>query len=789
MRLYLEWLGDFIDISDKSPEELGNSLSLSGTEVAGVEYPWSYVEGALVGRVVSTGIHPESERLQITEIDIGARKITVVTADLTVKKGETVAVLPEGSSLSGMKIEKKEFLGVESEGMFLSLEELGLEDKSLTILRLEEGRPGDSVVELLGLDSPVVEVELTANRGDCLSVVGLARELGAIFEKKITRPEVDESIQTGDDPFLKVKLNDNGCIRYTALLVDHVKIGESPLWMKKRLVAAGLRPINNVVDITNYVMLETGHPVHAFDVEKIGSTEIVVRKARNGEKLELLDGKTVELDNNDMLITNGETPLALAGVMGGEESGVYSTTKRVLLEVAVFDPVRIRKTARKLGISTDSSYRFERGIDYEDSIYVIRRLADLMKQLCSANVGSNIVDAGRVPELQHIKLRESYVSERLGGAVPPEKIGRILESLEFSVKRTDDGWKVKPPAFRAYDTKLEIDLVEEIGRIYGYDRIVNELPRISPISGGVPESLKRQKRLKDLMVANGFDEVVTYSFVNPEEIAKVNKGVDCIALRNPLSKDMAVLRPSLVYNLLAAASYNFRRQNRDIKLFEIASVFNPLEKQCETTALGFVATGRENPQDYSDKRVIDFFTIKGIIDEFFSLYGLTPAYKPSSAPWLERGKAVSVEIEGARAGFLGAVDPAIADSLYEIKSGEVFIAELNITLIESMMKEFAGAKKISPFPRVFRDLSFLVPYSIDYGQLEKLITDTLEGTFFNEVRVSDLYEGKGIEHGYRSITVTLAFESFEKTLTDEEINSLIELVLKETEEIGVKLRG
>ncbi|HCO69085.1 MAG TPA: phenylalanine--tRNA ligase subunit beta [Mesotoga infera] len=789
MKLYLEWLNEFIDVTDKTPEELSNSLSLSGTEVAGIEYPWEYVQGAVVGRIRSTRPHPESERLLITEVDIGSREAVIVTADMTVKSGETVAVLPEGSSLSGEKIEKKEFLGVESEGMFLSLEELRLEDKSLTIMRLKEGRLGESVVELLGLNSAVIEVELTANRGDCLSTIGMARELGAIYERKVEKPGVDESIESGEDPVLKVILRDSGCSRYTALLMNDVNICDSPLWMKKRLVAAGLRPINNVVDITNYVMLETGHPIHAFDVERIGSTEIVVREARNGEKLKLLDGKIVELDSNDMLITNGETPLALAGVMGGEDSGIYLTTKNVLLEVAVFDPVRIRKTARKLGISTDSSYRFERGIDYEDSLYVMKRLADLMKQLAGASVGSKIVDAGEVIKTEPINLRESFIIQTLGGSVPIEKTTSILKNLGFKPEKTESGWKVTPPPFRAYDTKQEIDLVEEIGRIYGYDNFENELPRILPISEGVPESLKRQKKLKELMVAYGFDEIVTYSFINPDEISRIDASVEHLDLANPLSMDMAVMRPSLIYNLLSATSYNYRRQNRDIKLFEVASVFDPKKEQGETTALGFVSTGRENPLDYSDKRVVDFFTFKGIVDEFFSLYGLTPSFSSFSTPWLEKGKAVLVEIEGVDVGFFGAVDISIADSLYEIKSGEVYIAELNLSLVESMMKKFAGAKKISPFPRVFRDLSFLVPHSVKYGDLEALISKTLEGTAFGEIRVSDLYNGKGIEPGYKSITVTLAFETFDRTLTDEEINCLVDLVLRETEKIGVKLRG
>lgn len=789
MRIPLEWLREFTDISDKSVEELSASLSLSGTEVEAIEYLWGDLEGARVGLVESVSEHPKSDRLLVVRVNLSDETLTIVTADTTVRAGERVAVLPEGASLKGEIIASRNFHGIESEGMFLSLEELGLADRSTGIMRLEEGAPGSGLKSLLGLDWPVIEVELTANRGDCLSMTGIAREVGAINAQKVSRPSVSDDIPVKTDPELKVVLKEGDCQRYTALVLDNVNVRPSPFWLRKRLVEAGLRPISNVVDITNYIMLESGHPIHAFDLDRIGSKQIIVRSAREGEKLELLDGRVVELEEGELLITNGATPLALAGIMGGKNSGIDSSTTRVLLEVAVFDPVRIRKTARRLAISTDSSYRFERGVDGADSIHVMRRLADLMRELACAEPTSSIVDEGKPQEERIIELRRNFVSSRLGKVLPDLEIEKLLTRLDFKLSKTESGWKVRVPAFRVYDITQEIDLVEEIGRIYGYDRLEDVLPRILPVSAGVPDTLKRQAKLKELMVANGFDEVVSYSFINPEEIQRVDEKLECLHLLNPLSMDMAVMRPSLIFNMLSAASYNYRRQNRDLKFFEIASIFSPQADRKESTALGLVATGRENPLDFSDKRDIDFFSAKGIVQEVLSLYGLVGEFEPLDKSWLEKGKSVSVKVRQREVGFFGMFNPSMADKLYEIKSGELYLGELNLTFIDCMREEFKKPESLSNFPRVFRDLSFLVPLSVPYSQLEELLRETLEGTTFREVWVCDIYRGKGVERGFESVTVTLLFESFQGTLTDEQVNGYIELVLGALKKIGVKLRG
>ncbi|ACR80822.1 phenylalanine--tRNA ligase subunit beta [Kosmotoga olearia] len=786
MRIPVEWLNEIIDLSDKDVQELTSALSLSGTAVEGVEYPWDYLEGAVTGKIEKVIPHPNADKLVVTEVNIGDKLLTVVTADLSVKPEEYVAVLPEGGRLWDLEIRKRNFRGVMSEGMFLSFEELRLEEKSTHILRFSEAVPlGKDVKDILKLNYPVIEVELTPNRGDCLSMIGIARELRAIYKRPLKIPEINEV--KGTDKPVEIRIEDEGCQRYTALVMKNVRVKESPLWLKRRLIAAGLRPLNNVVDITNYVLLETGHPVHAFDLAKIPNKKIVVRNASQGEKMTLLDGKVIELLDTDLLITDGETPLALAGIMGGANSGISEETTDVLLEVAVFDPVRIRKTARRLGISTDSSYRFERGIDAKDSLYVIKRLATLLQQLASAEIASGIIDVGQSSEPGTIHLRKWFVDKVLGTVVPIKDVEEILLSLGFSLKESGDGWNVTPPSHR-HDIDQEIDLVEEIGRIYGYDKIESELPRITP--GGCSQSseVKTIKRVKNIMTSLGYDEVITYSFINPDSITSLDKNLKYTLLKNPLSIEMSALRPSLLFGLLEVASYNYRRQNRDLKIFEVGKIFSVDPKKPESLSLGFLAMGKENKEDYTDKRMVSFYTFKGVVEDVLESYGVSVTFKEPEESWLEKRASADIYIGEKKIGFFGVFDSSLADRLYEIKNAEVFIAELDLeSLLEKETKRCINVN-MSPFPRVFRDLSILISPEITYEKIKETIQKA-GSKYLTDIRVTDIYRGKGIPKGFRSITISLTFESFTETLKEDEINSAINNIISSLEEIGVKLRG
>jgi len=784
MRISVEWLNDYIDLTDKNALELANALSLSGTEVESVEFPWNYIEGAFTGRIESVEEHPDADNLVVTKVSVGEKLYQIVTADKTVKAGEYIAVILSGGKLWNLEIKDRKFRGINSEGMFISLEELRLEEKSETVFRFDHPvETGKDIRETLKLDSAVIEVELTANRGDCLSMFGIARELKAIYRKEIEYP----SAEIEENPKEKIDISiEEGCKRYTALLMDNVTIKESPLWMKRRLVAAGLRPINNVVDITNYVMLETGHPIHAFDADLIGGNRIIVRKAKSGEKLTLLDGKEVELIESDLLITNGEEPLALAGIMGGMKSGISPNTRRVLLEVAVFDPVTIRKTARRLGISTDSSYRFERGVDPSDSFYVIKRLASLISEFSGATVSSRITDAGTPSEKIKLHLRKWFVDKVLGTVVPIEDIESILSHLGFELEEAGDGWEVEVPAYR-YDITQEIDLVEEVGRIYGYEKVPSVLPRILPSQESIPVEIKEIRKLKRILTASGYNEVINYSFLNPEKIKKVSGDFDPPMLQNPLSLDFSAMRPSMIFGLLETASYNFRRQNKDLKIFEIGNVFQNTDKVNEHLSVALLAMGKENAEDYTDKRTLSPYTFKGIIESILQLYGVKYSFEPASEDWLEKRAAADVIINGEKVGYFGIFNAEIADRVFEVKGQELFIAELNVDKLIELKKTVVKETIISPFPRVFRDLSLLVPHHLNFSEVEKTITE-YAGKYLTSVKVIDIYKGKGIPEGYRSITVTLTFESSENTLTDEKVSSAIENIIRSLKNTGVNLR-
>lgn len=786
MKIPYEWLSDYINISDKTPEQIADSLSLSGTEVESVEYPWDYISGVVTAKILSVEPHPSADNLVVTKVDIGTDTSTIVTADTSVKAGEYVCVIKPGGKIEDLKIKARKLRGIESEGMFISLEELKLEENSEKVYRFPEAvETGNDIKDLFKLNSGVIEVEITANRGDCLSINGIARELGAIYDKPVSASS--SSTKTGTGKTMNVEVKTDGCVRYTGLIVDNIDIKPSPLWMRRRLVAAGLRPINNVVDITNYVMLETGHPVHAFDLEEIKTDTILIRDAKPGEKLTLLDEREISLMESDVLITNGTHPIALAGIMGGLESGINGSTRTVFLEVAAFDPVAIRKTARRLGLSTDASYRFERGVDSGNSVEIINQLVQLLEDLAGGKVVSDLIDVGGPLEKTSIHLRKWFVDQVLGTVVPIKKVESILVSLGFELIEKGDGWEVKCPLYRN-DIYQEIDLIEEIGRIYGYDHIESELPRISPVGGGLPYELKKNAKLRNLVEAHGFDEILTYGFINPETIGKIDNEKEFIQLRNPLSLDMAALRPSMIYGLLESASYNYRRQNKDLRFYEVGKIFNTGSKR-EKSALGLLAIGRKNPIDYTDRREVDFYSMKGIINDILSYLGVDCEFKASSEKFLEKRASADIYVNGEKVGYVGIFNTELADNLYEIKTDEVLISQIDIQAVDEL--KISGKKaisKISPFPRVFRDLSFLIPLGLTFDKIEKAIEEA-EAKDISEITIADVYSGKGIPEGYTSLTITITFESFKGTLTDERVNRGISRIVSNIGKLGASLRG
>jgi phenylalanyl-tRNA synthetase beta chain len=768
LRLSINWLKDFVNI-EKSAEEIAEKLSLTGTNVEEIINPFDVEGKIVVGKVIDVEKHPDADKLIVCKVDVGDQIKTILTGDLSVSKGDTVPVALEGARLFDLKIVPRKMRGILSEGMMCSLQELGLEEKSSGVYKFkEEVQPGTDVVEYFGLKDKVLDIEITPNRPDCLSVIGIAREVSAIYD-------VDLNLKIknieGKEKFpVEIKIESDGCYRYTARVIRNVTVKESPMWLKKRLIAAGLRPINNIVDITNYVMLETGHPVHAFDLKNV--PKIVVKDAKGGEEVLLLDENKYKLLGGEVLITDGEKILALGGVMGGEESGVKDDTKDILLEVAMFDPVRIRKTSKAHGIITDSSYRFERGVDPNDAIYVINRLTELILEL-SGGTPTDILDLyPRKIDRTEIDFDFNFTNKVVGENIEEDVQKKILGRLGFEV----EGNKVFVPTYRYFDVTRPIDLVEEISRIYGMEKIESEPFRILINSNSRSKNQKLRYKLKDALKAEGFLEAMNLSFVSNDIVGKWNFTGFSVRISNPINEEMAVMRPSLLYGLLDSLSYNYKRQNRDVKLFEVGKVFieeNGQPKDVEK--LAFVATGRINKRDYTDQRMIDFYTFKGYIENLAEEFNLKFEFEPAEVEGFVPTRCARILLNGQEIGVMGMLDDEMMDKFYDVKD-EVYALEISTQPLYENYVEVPEYRESSQFPSVRRDVSLLVPNDFLMG---KVIEGLYKYKYVEEAGISDVYTGKGIEEGYKSVTVYCVFRAEDKTLSEDEVNKIWEKIKKD----------
>lgn len=790
MKIPLSWLREYIDI-DWDVEKIASELTMSGNNVEDVYRAFDLEGKIVVGRVENVEKHPNSDRLLVCRVNTGDKGYTVVAGDPTMKVGDIVPLALEGAKLhTGLVVKPLKIKGVLSEAMMCSLEELGLEEKSETIYRFKEDIPlGTDIIAFFKMDEPVLDVEVTPNRPDCLSVIGIARELSVLSGVPYRRPEprlTEGEEETSD--VVKVIIEDTeGCTRYTAKVVKGVEVKDSPFWMKVRLVASGVRSINTVVDATNYVMLETGHPVHAFDLNLLKKGTIVVRKARPGEKVVLLDEKEYTLKGGETLITDGESIIAVGGIMGAENSGIKEDTKDVLLEVAHFDHVRIRRSRKNLGINTESSYRFERGVDPENNLYVMERLVELIQKLSGGIATEGVVDViARKVERRKILVRKERVEKILGKKMESGEIERIFKGLEISFERVEKGWEVLPPSFRP-DLEREIDLIEEIGRIHGYDKIPSQpLSRLSDTIGWDDWRIFRRD-LEELMKAHGFDQVVTFSFVDSEKVEKVGLMDETVKLLNPISSDLDVMRPSLFYSLMDVLSGNYKRQNKNVKLFEIGKVFSKKGKNIvEVEKLGAIAVGLENPEDYTDRRNVSFYSLKGVIDDIFERMGVNARYIPSKLKGFFDMRTAKITVGDEEIGFLGMVDPGVLD-MYDVKD-EVYFFEINLETLYRLRERGPKYEPTPKFPYIRRDVSFLVPFGFESSrvieELKRVGKDLVE-----KVGVSDVYKGKGIPQDHISVTFYVIFRSKDRTLTDDEVNDLFQKMVESVEKnLAIKKR-
>ena len=783
MKISYSWIREFVDL-DVDAYTAAKALTMSGTEVEDITAQ-SIPKEVICARVLTADKHPNADKLFVCIVDTGTEKLQVICGAPNTKAGMLSAFAPVGCDLGpGMLVKKAKIRGVESFGVLLSEKELGLTDDHTGIIELDENlKPGDVLLDVLKLEDWVLEVNVTPNRGDCLSVMGIARELAALFGKNLKKPEFTIKEEgTPVESLLSVEIiSPEGCPRYTGRYMDGVVIKKSPFFMRRRLFQSGVRAISNVVDITNYVMLEYGQPLHAFDSTLVAGSGIVVRYAGQGEKFVTLDSVERTLRSTDLLICDREKPVALAGVMGGENSEVLDSTASVVLESAYFSPAGIQRTSKGLGLSTEASYRFERGIDPSIQVEAANRATWFMQLHANAKVARGVIDVNFFSyEKREVKLRKSYLEKVLGiSDMTSSDVERIFTGLGCDVREGSGEWDISVPVFR-HDLLREIDLVEEFIRIYGMDKVPPELPSFRPDRVDALESGIQAIRLR--LAAMGLTEVITYSFIAPKW-KEIFKG-DTLDLLNPISDEMKVMRMSLIPGLAGAIERNRKLAVRDMAIFEIGRCFCPVASDSlpsEFNRLGIALTGQRFDAHWSEKgRQVDFYDIKGAAENLLGKIEL----RPSTHPFYKEGCQADVFKNGITIGTMGCLHDNV-NAMLDI-DGDIFALE--ITLESMLDRKWHGLREIPKFPSTWRDLSLVVDSRVTYQDIIRAI----ESKGIDEIRqisAVDLYTGEKLPSGKKGLTIRITYQSDTRTLEDSMINKWQEKIMKSLQEdLGITLR-
>lgn len=797
MDLSMKWLSDYIDLSDIDIKQFCHGMTMSGSKVEGYEKEGAEITGVVVGKILSVVSHENSDHLVVCSVDVGEENpIQIVTGASNVNAGDLVPAALNGSTLpNNIKIKKGKLRGVESNGMLCSLGELGLTthdfpyavEDGIFIIQ-EDCEPGQDIHDAIGFNDTSVEFEITSNRPDCLSVTGLAREASATFNREINVPVPEfKGIDENIDDALKVNVqNTNLCRRYCAGIVKNVKIEPSPRWMRERLRACGVRPINNFVDITNYVMLEYGQPMHAFDLRFVKDSSINIRNAVSGEKIVTLDGVERELSEEMLVIADSEKPVAVAGVMGGEYSGIMNDTTEVVFESAYFEPVSVRKTSKKLGLRTDASARYEKGTDPLISMTCLKRAFQLVEELGAGEVVRTVIDKDYTDKtLKKVEFSSEWINNFLGTEISEEDMIKYLNMLGFSV---EDG-KVISPSFRI-DIEYKADIAEEIARIYGY----NNIP--STQFKGVAEAeytpiQKFIRKAENAMTALGCYEIATFSFISPKYFDKINldqnsKLRSAETIMNPLGEDTSVMRTTTLPSMLEILSKNYNNRNENAKFFEIGKEYIPtgadtLPNEPQRLTLGMYGANT------------DFYDIKGIVDTLLDALGIhdTEYLRIANSTSFDEktafhpGRSAVIIKDGVEIGVLGEIHPDTAANYgFGVK---VYTAKINITEIIDLAETEISYKPLPKYPATTRDLSLICNDDIQAADIEKTIKKAA-GKLLEKVTLFDVYKGKQIEDGKKSISYSLSMRSHDGTLTDEQADSVMKKVLKALKEIGADLR-
>ena len=804
MNTSLKWIKDLVPGLDCTPQEYMDAMTLSGSKVEGYENMDEDLDKIVIGQVKSIEKHPDADKLVICQVDIGTETIQIVTGAPNVTEGCKVPVVLDGGKVAGghdgskteggIKIKKGKLRGVESNGMMCSIEELGSNrdmfplapENGLYILP-EDAPVGESAISYLGLDDTVVEYEITSNRVDCFSILGIAREAAATFGKEFVPPVVTETGNNEDvNDYIKVSVKDDKlCSRYTARVVKNIRIAPSPEWMQCRLRAQGIRPINNIVDITNYVMEEYGQPMHAYDLDTIEDREIVVRRAAKGEQFVTLDGQERTLDDSVLMICDGRKAIGIAGIMGGENSMITDNVKTMLFEAACFDGTNIRLSGRKIGLRTDASAKFEKGLDPNTAIEAMNRACQLIEELGAGEVVGGVVDVyPNVKGDKRIPFEPEKYNKLLGTDIAKETMLAYFSKIDLGYDPASN--EVIVPSWRQ-DLECDADLAEEVARFFGYDKIPTTLPSGDATTGKLTFKLRIEAVAREIAEFCGFSQGMTYSFESPKVYDKLLLPQDsplrkAVVISNPLGEDFSIMRTVSLNGMLTSLSTNFNRRNKNVRLYELGNIYLP--KQVPVTelpeermqfTLGMYGEG-------------DFFTMKGVIEEFLYKAGmkLKPEYDPEAGkPFLHPGRQANVVYDGTVIGYLGEVHPTVAAN-YAIKE-RVYVAVLDMPEIVSHASFDHKYEGIAKFPAAARDISMVVPKKVLAGDIEKIF-DEKGGQFLEKYDLFDIYEGAQIKPGYKSIAYSLSFRAKDRNLEDADITGAMDRIVNALERVGAELR-
>lgn len=806
MNTALSWIKEYVPDLDVTAQEYTDAMTLTGTKVEGFERLDKNLEKIVVGQITSIEPHPDADKLIVCQVNIGTESIQIVTGAHNVKTGDKVPVVLDGGKVAGghdggplpedgIKIKKGKLRGVESDGMMCSIEEMGSDrnmypdapEEGIYILP-EDAKVGSDAVEVIGMRDVVFEYEITSNRVDCYSVLGIAREAAATFGKEFKAPVVTKTGNNEDiNDYLKVTVEDtNLCRRYCARMVKNIKLAPSPRWMQRRLAASGIRPINNIVDITNYIMEEYGQPMHAFDYDLLAGHEIIVKCAKDGDTFQTLDGQVRNLDHTVLMINDGEKEVGIAGIMGGENSKITDDVKSMVFECATFDGTNIRLSAKKAGLRTDASGKYEKGLDPNTAKEAVNRACQLIEELGAGEVVGGMIDVYPVKAKEsRVKFEPERINALLGTDIAPETMLSYLDKIELRYDKTTN--EIVAPTWRQ-DIHRMADVAEEVARFYGYDRIGTTLPTGEATTGKLSYKLRIEEVARNVAEFCGFSEGMTYSFESPRVFDRLNIPKDdvlrdTVMISNPLGEDFSVMRTLPLNGMLTSLSTNYNRRNKNVRLYELANVYLPkglplteLPDERMQFTLGMYGDG-------------DFYTMKGVVEEFFDKAGMhkRPHYDPEAGKtFLHPKRQANIIYNDQVIGYLGEVHPDVLDNY---KIGEkAYVAVLDMPAVlpfTSFDRKYTG---IAKYPAVIRDISMVVPKNVLVGQIEAML-EQRGGKILESFSLFDIYEGSQILAGYKSVAYSITFRAKDHTLEEKEVTSAMNKILNGLKGMNIELRA